>query len=102
MLSEETEIGTQTLDSSSETIELRPTQEVEMELTLDETSTDELNIKSVDGRVKQATDPILRRVEELCVLLATCTEMNPLATLKRPVRGAIMSPLAPRATGTTW
>ena len=41
-MSEETETGTQTLDSSSETIELRLRQETAVEPTSDETSTDEL------------------------------------------------------------
>ena len=69
-MSQEIGIGTQTLDNFSETIELRLRQETEMEPTLNETSSDELTSRSVDERIKQATDPILRRVEELCVLLA--------------------------------
>ena len=64
-MSEETETGTQTLDSSSETIELRLRQETEMEPTLDETLADELTLRSVDERIKQVTDPILKRAEEL-------------------------------------
>ena len=68
---EETEIGTQTLDRSSETIEPKLRQETEMEPTLDELFTDELTLRSVGERIKQATDPILRRVEELCALLAS-------------------------------
>ena len=100
-MSEETEIGTQTLDSSSDTIKLRLRQETELEPNLNETSTDELTLKSIDERIKQVTDPILRIVEELCVLLASRTRWNPLATEKRPVRGAIASPLAPHVTGTT-
>ena len=75
-MSEETEIGTQTLDSSSKTIELRFRQETDMVPTLDETPTDELTLRSVDERIKQATDPILRRVDELCALLANRTEME--------------------------
>ena len=75
-MSEETENGTQTHDSSSKTIELRERQKTDMEPTLDETSTDELTIRSSDERIKQATDPILRRVEELCDLLASRTEMG--------------------------
>ena len=38
------------------------------------TSADELTLRSVDERIKQAIDPILRRVEELCALLAGWTE----------------------------
>ena len=47
-MNEETETGTQTLDSSSETIELRLRQETEMEPVLDETPADELTLASVD------------------------------------------------------
>ena len=65
LMTEETEIGTQTLDSSSETIELKLREEAEMEPTLNKRSTNELTLKSVDKRIKRASDPILRRVEEL-------------------------------------
>ena len=75
-MSEKTENGTQTLDSSSETIELRLRQETEMEPTSDETSTDELILRSVDERIKQATDPIHWRVGELCAPLTSRTEME--------------------------
>ena len=76
-MSEETATGTPTLDSSSETIELRLGQETEMEPTSDETSTDEqLTLRLVDERIKQATDPILRRFEELCAFLTSRTEMK--------------------------
>ena len=73
-MSEQTEIGKQRLDSSSETIELRLRQETEMEPTLNETSTDELTPRSVDEKIKQATDPILKTVEELCAVLVNRTE----------------------------
>ena len=76
VLVEETETGTQTFDSFSETIELRSRQETEMEPTLGETPDVELTLRSVDERIKQATDPILRRVEELCALLASRAEMD--------------------------
>ena len=68
-MSKETEIGTHTLDSSSETIELRLRQEPEIDTLVTETSADELTLKSVNERIKQATDRVLRRVEELCTLL---------------------------------
>ena len=74
---EETEIGIQTVDSSSETIEPRFRQETEMDTTVDETPADELTLISVDERIKQATDPTLRREEKLCVLLVSRTEMEP-------------------------
>ena len=75
-MSEEPQTGTQTLDSSSGTIKLRLRQETEIEFTLDETPTDELTLKSVDEWMKQATDPILRRVEDLCALLVSRSEME--------------------------
>ena len=75
-MSEEAEIGIQTLGSSSETIELRFRQETEMDTTVDQTPTDEFTLKSVDERSKQATDPILRRMKELCALSASPTDMD--------------------------
>ena len=62
-MSEETETGTQTFDGSSETIELRLRQETEMDPALDKTPAEDLTLRSVDKRIKQATDPILTRVE---------------------------------------
>ena len=47
-----------------------------MEPAFSETPDTELTLKSVDERIKQATDPILERVEELCALLASRTEME--------------------------
>ena len=41
-----------------------------------ETSADELTRSSVDKRIKRATNPLLRRVEELYALLAGRTEME--------------------------
>ena len=73
-MSGETETGMQTLDSSSDTIELRLRQETEMEPAVDETPADELTLKLVDERIKQATDRIIRRV--LCALLASRLEME--------------------------
>ena len=93
-MSEETETGTQTLDSSSETIELRLRQEVEMEPISDETTIDKLTLRSDDERIKQATDPILG-LEELCSFLARRTDSE------ASVRAAIMGPSVAHATGTT-
>ena len=73
-MSEETKTGTQTFESSSETIELRSIQETEIEPAFGETSVTELTLRSIDERIKQAADPILKRVEELCALLASRTE----------------------------
>ena len=75
-MSEETETGTQTIDCSSETIELRSRQQKEMELALGETPDVKHTLWSIDERIKQSTDPILRRAEELCALLASRTEME--------------------------
>ena len=75
-MSEETEIGTQILESSSETIEFRFRQEPQMDTPADGTFADELTLRSVDERIKQATDPIVRRVEEICTLLASRTEVE--------------------------
>ena len=78
-MSEETETGTQTFDSSSESIELRLRQGTGMEPAVDETLAGELTLRSVDERITQATDPILGRVE-LCALLASRTEMESAGT----------------------
>ena len=73
-MSEEVETSTQKIDSYSESIELRLKQENEMDDTRDETSADELIVKSVDERITKATDALFRRVKELCVLIASRTE----------------------------
>ena len=75
-MNEETEAGTQTFDSLSESIELRFRQESEMEPAVNETPAAGLTLKSLEEKIKQATDLILRRVEELCVLLASRREME--------------------------
>ena len=49
---------------------------MEMEPALSETPDTELTLRSVDERIKQATYPILKRVEELCAFLASRTEME--------------------------
>ena len=101
-MSEETETGTQTLQSSFETIELRLRQETESETTSDETPTDGLTLSSVDERIKQATDPILKRVEELCVLLASRTEVEYDGSSEASGSRGIISPLDLSSIGTTW
>ena len=40
-----------------------------------EASTDELTLRWIDERIKQTTDPILKRVEVSCALLAGRTEI---------------------------
>ena len=74
-MNEETKAGTETFDSSSEIIELRSKQETEMEPTLGETPDVELTLRSVVERIKQATYPILKRVEEKCALLKNRTRI---------------------------
>ena len=59
-MSNETEAGTQTLDNSSDTIDLRPRREPKMDSQEIEPSACELTLRSVDKRIKKATDPILR------------------------------------------
>ena len=45
-----------------------------MDTPVQETSTDDNTVWSVDERIKQATEPILRGMEELRALLASRTE----------------------------
>ena len=75
-MSQELEIGTKTLNSPSKTIDLRFRQEPEMGTPMIETSANEFTLSSVDEQIKQATDPILGRKEEFCVLLPCWTEME--------------------------
>ena len=75
-MSKKTEAGTQTLDNSSDTIELRSRRELEMETQGIGASADELTLRSFDERIKKATDPILRRIEELCALSVGRTELE--------------------------
>ena len=62
-MSNEIEAGTQTLDSSSNTIDLGLRQKPDMDSQETELSASELLLRSVDERIKQAPDPILRQVE---------------------------------------
>ena len=66
----ETENTTQTFDSSTETVGLRLRQETEIESISNKLPTDELTLRSVDQKIKQTTDLILRRVGERCIFLA--------------------------------
>ena len=47
-----------------------------MEPAFSKTPDTELTLRSVDERIKQATDPILKRVEELCALPASRAKME--------------------------
>ena len=69
-MSKETGVGTQTLDSSSETVELRLRQETELDTAVVKSSADELTLRLVDERNKQATEQILKLVEVMRALLA--------------------------------
>ena len=68
-MSKQTKAGTQTLDCSFITVDLKLSQESEMDFQEIETSVDELIVWSVDDRMKEATDPILKRIGKLCALL---------------------------------
>ena len=57
-------------------MDLRFTQKPEMDTPVSETSAVEVTLKSVDEQNKQATEPVLRRVEEICALLARRTELE--------------------------
>ena len=74
LLSEEMEIVTQTLNSSSKTNELRFRQEPEPDTPVFQRATHGLNLRSVNERKEQPTDRILRRREDLCALLACRVE----------------------------
>ena len=100
-MSKEIETGTQRLDDSSDAIELRIRQEPEMETQGTEASVDGLTLRSVDQRIKQMTDPIFRRVDELCALLAGRTEMEFAENCEATGSRLIMSLLAPHVTSTT-
>ena len=52
-MSKKIDFGTQTLDRSSETTELRFRQEPELNTPANETSADELTLRSVDKRIKR-------------------------------------------------
>ena len=75
-MSNENEAGTQTLDSNSDTIDLSLRQEPDMDCQKNESSISELTLRSVDERIKQATDPILRRVGEICTPLVSRNELE--------------------------
>ena len=100
-MSSENETGTQTLESSSDTIELRLRQEPEENTQGTETSVDELTFRSVDGRIKQPTDPILKRIEESCALIAGRTEMKSSGNSESSGSRRNNVPLAPHVIGTT-
>ena len=64
-------------ESSSDTIDSSLRQEPDMDSQGNESSTIELLLRSVDERIKEAIDLILRRLSELCALLASRTELEP-------------------------
>ena len=75
-MSEENETSTQTFDSSSETNELTSSPETERQPAFGETPDTELTLRSVNNKIQQSTDPTLKRVEQVCALLASRTEME--------------------------
>ena len=101
-MSEETDTDTKTLNSSSDTIELRFRQEPEIDIELTEKSADELTPRSVDEQIKQGFYPILKRVEELCNLLAVRTEMGSAGNNRASSSGRTNRFLALHVNGTTF
>ena len=75
-MSNETEAGTQRYNISSDSIEFGLRQETKMDSQENDFSSREITLRSVDDRIKQATDPFLRRVEELCALMKNWTELE--------------------------
>ena len=68
LLSRETVTGTQTHDSSSDPFDLGLRQKPKIDSQENEFSPSEITLRSLDERIKQAIYPILRHVEEICVL----------------------------------
>ena len=93
-MSKETEAVSQKRDNSSDTIELRLRQEPEMVTQGTETYASELTLRSFDELIKQASDPFLRQVEDLCAPLAGRIEMESLEQVNQPVRDVTLHPLA--------
>ena len=60
LMTGETQAGTQTHDSSSDTTELKLRQEPEMDSQENEFSASQITLRSVDERIKQAISPIRR------------------------------------------
>ena len=54
-----------------------------MDTPANEMCADELTLRSVDERIKKATGPILRRVEELCTLLTNRAIMHSVSESQR-------------------
>ena len=75
-MSIETGVGSQTIDSSSDRIDLRLKKEREIDAQENEPSASELTPRLVDERIKQAIDPIFRRIEDFCALLVVQTELE--------------------------
>ena len=76
LLSIKTEAGTPTLESFSHTVDLKLKQEPVMNSQENEFSASEITLWLFDERIKQATDPIFRQVEESYALLASRDEMK--------------------------
>ena len=70
------ESSTQTVDSSSDIIELRHGQARHMDSQINEFSAGEVTNQSVNEQIKPATESILRQVERICTVLANRTDLN--------------------------
>ena len=97
----EIEAGTQSLDSSLDTIDLGRKQKPDIDSQEIESSANQLPLRSFDKRIRQATDQILGRGNDLCALLVVALSENQPETVKRPVRGVPTRSLVPHATTTT-
>ena len=75
-MSDETEAGTQTQDSSSDTIDLGLRQNSRLSSQKNVFSISELTLRSVDERIKQVTLLVLRQVEDIFAPLASQTELE--------------------------
>ena len=74
-MSNETEAGTHTHNSFSDTVDLGLIQALETDSQENESSTTKLALRSVDEWIEHAIGPTLSRVEETCALLSIRTEL---------------------------
>ena len=95
------EAGPQTFDSSSDTIDLGFRQKRTMDPQEIETPADGLTHRSIEERIKQAVDPILRQVEEIFDLLVSRTELESAGNSEASRSRRERRPLAPCVPGTT-
>ena len=95
------EISTQTLDNSSDCIELKHEPVRDMYSQVSEFPAGMGTHQSVNEQFKLATEPILRQVEKLCALLADRTDWNTAGSFEATDSRREDSPVAQRTTCTT-